>query len=277
MPTFDGRGTPSITNLLARKIENQIGEGRKFHYLFTGYRGCGKSTELNQLQKQLESEYLIVKFSVWEKLDPTSLHYIELFIVMMEELFGLGKDYPAILEELSPVFLKNIQNWAESKEIVEIRNHHLEGGIATEAKVGGAAWFASFFARMSASAKTSRSFKETISQKVEPKISQLLDLGNALVREVESHLDKINRKGLVILIEDLDKIPLDRAKSLFFNYANQLTAIRANVIYTFPIPLYYSIDSNAISQYYTGTLELPMVKVNRRDGEADQVGSLKKE
>ncbi len=271
--TFEGRGGAPVSNRLARKVRNQIAEGNRFHMLFAGYRGCGKSTELNQLQLMLQDDYLLVKFSVMEKLDPLSLHYIELFIVMMEELFGLGRTHNELLQQISPQFLERIQNWADTREIQEIRDKHLSLEATVEAKAGTAIpWFASFFAKFSAAAKSSRSVKETIKRNVEPKLSQLLDLCNDLIGEIEVNLPRIGKKGMVILVEDLDKIPLNRAKELFFNYANQITALRANIIYTFPIPLYYNTDSKSIAQFYTDTLELPMVKVNNRDGSPNSAG-----
>ncbi len=57
------------------------------HILFGGYKGCGKSTELNYLEKLLSDDFLVINVSIHEDLDPVNLEYIELFIVAMEQLF----------------------------------------------------------------------------------------------------------------------------------------------------------------------------------------------
>ena len=73
-------------------------------------------------------------------------------------------------------------------------------------------------------------------------------------------------KDVLIIVEDLDKIPIDRAESLFFNYASQLAQLQASVIFTFPITLLYNQKLNIIRQYFDYDFELPMIKVNNKDG-----------
>ena len=59
--------------------------------LFAGYRGCGKSTELNKLQFEIQTKFSVLNYSIMEESDPTNLTYIELFIITMEKLFELKK------------------------------------------------------------------------------------------------------------------------------------------------------------------------------------------
>ena len=115
------------------------------------------------------------------------------------------------------------------------------------------------------SAKSSRSLKETIKTNIEPKLSDLIDHCNLLVNEVKNGLKKIGKEDLLIIIEDLDKIPIDRAEDLFFNYANQISQLRCNVVFTFPITSYYNIRFNTIRQYFSNVYELPMIKVKNQD------------
>ena len=92
---------------LKLKIVQNADSGRNAHFLFVGYRGCGKSTELNHLQKDLQNDYAILNYSVMKELDPQSIQYIELFIVTMERLFKMAADEQLNIDE---DFLKKIED-----------------------------------------------------------------------------------------------------------------------------------------------------------------------
>ncbi|MEL7220116.1 MAG: hypothetical protein AAGJ93_02290 [Bacteroidota bacterium] len=241
------------------------------HFLFVGYRGCGKSTELNHLQKDLENDFLVINFSVQQELDPVNLNYIELFIVTMERLFHFAHELQL---PISKQYLKNIQTWITSKEIQEISDNYMgaEASVGAKAEIGIPA-ILQFFTSFKASAKSSRQLKEVLKQNVEPKLSVLIGHCNDLIREIKLKLDTLGKKDLLIILEDLDKIPLDRANKLFINYTSQLTQLETNVIYTFPIALYYSTYFNDIKAYFAQpSFELPMIKVSNKDGSDNEEG-----
>jgi hypothetical protein len=51
------------------------------HQLFTGHRGCGKSTELLRLQRRPEDDgFYVVYFAVDEDLDPNDMIYTDLLL-----------------------------------------------------------------------------------------------------------------------------------------------------------------------------------------------------
>lgn len=240
------------------------------HLLFAGYKGCGKSTELNLLEKQMSDKWLVVNFSVLKELDPLSLHYIELFIVTMEKLFEIANEKQL---SISKEYLDSVSNWYRTREIQEIKEQYVDAG--TEFGAGAELnipFFASFFSRLKASAKVSKSLKEALTQKVEPKLSQLIFHCNALIREVRSNLRERGKTGLLVIIEDLDKLPLDRAEALFYNYSQQLVELDVDVIFTYPIPLLYHPRFISINNIFDDTYELPMIRINERDGSPSEEG-----
>lgn len=260
VPAQEGRGanpTWRIKNLLSKNQDINT------HILFAGYRGCGKSTELNRLQKELQHDFLVVNFSVMEELDVVSLHYIELFIVTMEKLFTFANDNNL---DINQEYLDSINHWMDTTEIKEIRDKYL----GAESEIGGDGkitipFLASFFTKFKASAKVSKSLKEVLTTNVEPKLSQLIDLCNQLINEIRSNLSSIGKKDMLLIMEDLDKVPLDRAKELFFNYSKQLTLLQINCIFTYPIALFHSPLSKTIGINFHTTYELPMIKVHQKD------------
>jgi SpoVK/Ycf46/Vps4 family AAA+-type ATPase len=106
--------------------------GGSYKFLFAGYKGCGKSTELNRLQKELNQDFIILNFSVLKELDILNINYIELFIALMKRLFDFVKEEKKI--KIPREYIQNITNWAQSKEIEEISNKYLGVNIKTRAQ-----------------------------------------------------------------------------------------------------------------------------------------------
>ncbi len=137
-----------------RRIEGNP-EG-SYKFLFAGYRGCGKTTELVRLQQALENDFIILNFSIITKLDILNISYIELFITAMESIFQLVAGDNRI--KVSDEYLRNITNWIKSKEMEEINQQFL--GVSLEAGMQAKAdipFFAKFFAKFTAAAKSSSS------------------------------------------------------------------------------------------------------------------------
>ena len=259
--TDEVRGGKPVRKRLARLLDN---ENCKYqHILFVGSKGSGKSTELNRLQKDIEDRFLVANYSVFTELDPVHLNYIELFIVTLERLFAIAKDSDI---QISKEYIDNITNWIQTKEIQEIKDAYIgiDAEAGTEVKTN-LPFLYNFFLKLKLSAKNSQSFKETLKKNVEPKLSDLISHCNLLINEIKFGLHKIGKKDLLIIIEDLDKIPVDRAEDLFFNYAGQLTQLQCNVIFTFPVSSFFNIRFNTIKAAFDQTYELPMIKVNNID------------
>jgi hypothetical protein len=100
-----------------------------------------------------------------------------------------------------------------------------------------------------------------------------LKAANDVISEAVVELGKKRYEGLVILVDDLDKMivrPLAHANCssatyLFINRAAQLTAFNCHVLYTMPISLAYSYQENAIKSSYGGHVPVvPMTKIATR-------------
>lgn len=253
---------------MARMLRDNLDTNE--HILFGGYKGCGKSTELNYLEKLLSDEFLVLNISIHQDLDPVNLEYIELFIVAMEQLFKAAVDRKL---KISQEYLNAIQHWMSTEEIEKI---NVKYNISGESEIGGGIdvdFLAKFFAKFRLTAKTSKQLKSTLKTEIEPRLSDLISHCNNLVREIRLRLHGIGKKDLVLILEDLDKLPPDRADHLFYNYVSQLTQLQVNVIYTFPAALFYSnMRYNQIRAHFARTYELPMIKVCNKDGSPNEEG-----
>jgi len=266
----EARGNLEPRHRIARLLQSDKSNQGNQHILFVGYKGCGKSTELNHLQKDIEKDYLSLSFSVFSELDPMHLNYIELYIITMELLFKTAFDNRL---EIRPEYIETITHWLQTKEIEEIREKYIgaEGEMSATVNID-IGWLAKFFAKFKMSSKTSNSLKEILKKNIEPKLSELIFHCNTLITEIRNQLDKLGKRDLLLIIEDLDKIPLDRASVLFFTHVNQLVLLKANIIFTFPIALYYHIKFRSIRSYFNEIFELPMVKVREKNQDYSEAG-----
>lgn len=255
------------------KVKRRLNEepkGRQ-QMIFVGYRGCGKSTELNKLSKEIEDDFLILKFSVVEESDLFSLNFVKLFIFTMQRLFDLVEKNNL---NISQAYMDNIRDFLQEESIERVRDAYM----GTEFKTGvettiGIPYLHNFFAKLMANAKASSSIKQKILENIQPSISELLFNCNALIEEIKiSHLRTLGKEGMLIIIEDLDKLPLDQAKKLFFDNGLILTKLNVNVIFTFPISLLYNNQFNIIKNNFHEDFCLPMVKVRTKSNEVYEKG-----
>lgn len=257
----EGRGKP-VKNRFQRYLQRDSGGSMKF--LFVGHKGCGKSTELNRLQKNLTDDFVILNFSVVKELDIANISYIEIFIAVMEKLFEFLQETPQI--KIAPEFIENISNWVQTKEMQEISQRYMDISMETGA---GAKYtipfFCDFFAKFKAAAKSSKSIKEVLRTKIEPRLSELISNCNLLIQEIKLNLKKIDKKGLLLIIEDLDKIDIEKGMDVFYLHSTQLTQLSCHCIYTFPIALRYNIKFNPIKVNYDECFSLPMIKIWNKD------------
>ena len=256
-----GRGRLTYTRL-RRRLENDPDGSLKI--LFAGHKGCGKTTELVRLQKYIEKDFIVLNFSVVKELDILNINYIELFIVTMEKLFSFVKDEERI--EIDEKYIENISKWMTSKEITSINQNYMGLDIETGLKGGYTIPFISeFFAKFKAAAKSSSTMKTALVQQVEPKLSDLILNCNLLINEIKSKLSDINKKGLVIIMEDLDKVDLSKGEDIFYIHSTQLTQLNCHCIYTFPIALLYHIKFKTVKNNYDEDYVLPMIKVCKKE------------
>ncbi len=263
-PARGGNARLVLTNLL----NNSIGDNKQI--LFVANGGCGKSTELVHLEKDINKDFLVFKYSALKDLDPMAINYIELIIITMQRLFEYIQEKQM---EIPQDLLKEITDFVKIQEIQEVNNQYMS--MASDVGVDGnlgIPLLAKFFAKFSLSAKSSRSMKNVLTQKVEPHFSTLVSNCNLLLKEVKTQIKSQGKKDLLIIIEDLDKIKLDVAEDLFLNYAQQITSLSSNVIFTYPISLYYHIRFNQIRPLFPDILELPMIKVTSKEGKEEEKG-----
>ncbi len=238
------KGAPSPIEELKDRIENA--ENAK-KYLFLGFRGCGKSTELNRLSRALdENRFLIVSYSIRE-LDVSDFDFRDFFASMALKIYDTAEKEIELERDIKDDFREFMMRITKVSE--EDITRYREAGIS----------FSKFILlKLGREAKT----RKYVRKELETKISDLIQRLNWLTIEVESK----STKRIVVIVDDLDKLARGQQAEDFF-YKNYGLLIQPNcfVIYTFPIPLTFNPYYENVRHAFDDDIILPQLPVRNRD------------
>ncbi|NER78396.1 MAG: ATP-binding protein [Leptolyngbya sp. SIO1D8] len=233
--------------------------------LFTGHVGCGKTSELNRIADHWQQEYWVISVQVEQEADVNDLVYTDLYLLIIKQvelsLRQAGLHFDQNL-------LKSFEDWF--KEITDETEETVTRSVNVnaEASLGSEAPFlAKFLVKVMAQIKGGSTDKRTIRQTFTREVSRLrtdinllLQDGAAKIRE--QHPEK---KGFLLILDDLDKCPPNIAERLFIDYGAQLRELNCTIIYTVPIAIFYS-------RKLGGTFEnphlVPMITIYQRTRES---------
>ena len=254
VPLDDVRGSSGLVTRLSRTV--RLAEVATFQ-LLAGHIGSGKSTELRRAQKELESgdeRFFTVFCTILDDVDPSDVDFPEVLMAIVRQVACSLRERLAI--DLKPGYFK--QRWGELKGLlgaeVKLEALDLESGLG----------------RLTAAIKSSPSTREKIREALEPRTDSWIGAANEVLGEAVQHLVNKGYDGMVIIVDDLDKLSvLDRAEGggsvaerLFLTRHAQLTAFKCHMIYTIPLPLAYSCKEREIASLY-GMTAPPVVPMTR--------------
>ena len=230
--------------------------------LFTGHRGGGKTTELRRLEDKLKEQYFIIYFMADEELDINDARYTDLYLVIIKQVEEQLRNNGINLDK---GLLTSFENWF--KEITLEREQTKESSITLEAggQIGNEntiPFLAKLWVKLLGQIKGSDKSKKTIRETLEKDISRLKADINALLRDGSKKLKEKypQYKGILIIVDNLDRVPPNVGDHLFFDYAAQLQELDCNIIYTVPISVVYS-PKNIGNSFDQNPCILPMVSI----------------
>jgi energy-coupling factor transporter ATP-binding protein EcfA2 len=227
--------------------------------LFMGHRGCGKSTELERVRKELEPVFFVTTFSIKDEIDTIDLNYIDLIFVILDKLLQALEPHNI---EINPDILKNLYDYWHDEKIYNIfKTDKMEADVIAGAKLN---FLTAMMFSVKGVLKTGKETKEEVRRIITAKISQLMLGINDLIDNISSRLKEVG-KVPILIVEDLDKLDISVAKDLFLYHKNTLTELNIHIIYTFPIFLHYSHDFSEIEQSFDHNEFLYMIKVHNKD------------
>lgn len=228
----------------------------KERYLFLGFRGSGKSTELHRLEDALDkNRFLVAKYSIRDDLNLSDFDFRDFFVSMALNVYDI-----AMVEgiPLNPEIEKDFQDF--TKRITSITEAEI-----TRLSSAGLSLSRIAILKLSREAKT----REFLREELDKKISDLIRKLNWLIIDIEEK----SGKELVIIVDDLDKLARGQQSEDFF-YKNYQLLIEPScfVVYTFPIPLAFHPQYENVRHAFNGDVILLQMPVWKRNGERHEEG-----
>ena len=249
------RGDSNVVQRLAREIRLSSEPVCK---LLAGHDGSGKSTELRRLQAELQKScddrFFVVYCEADNDIDRNDVDFPEILTAIIRQTACQLKERAEI--SLKPGYFSDRFDRLKKLLMSEVDFNAMEidaafGSITTRIKSGPDA-------------------RLEIRKLLEPDTANWLHAANKLLADAHQELNKKGYKGLVVIVDDLDKMVLRSHESagcstqeyLFVHRAAQLRAFACNIIYTMPIELAYSHLEQSIASLYGGRIPvIPMTKI----------------
>ena len=235
--------------------------------LLLGHRGCGKSTELNDMKLRLEAEGRPVEIIQCEERLPleNKPRFSDLLILMGETLYQMALDRDI---SISSDTLESIQNfWTPTVRVTEkVKEEEIAVGAGVEIGPPGLLkTVTNLFVKLNSDLK----FNDTVRENSETRMENHYADWRRILRRLSDSIWRKVRKQPVLIFEGLDHLEnLEEARDLFFSHADKLTDVSFPVIYTFPIALYYHKEFVSFKHLFHLVAVFPMLKLETWDGKA---------
>ncbi|PZO47878.1 MAG: hypothetical protein DCF15_18485 [Phormidesmis priestleyi] len=201
--------------------------------LFTGHQGCGKSTELQRIRRQWETDYKVIYLEANEETDINKAEYTDFYLIVIKQV-------EFALREMGLAFdvglRKSFEDWF--KQVTKETEQTVESSINVQAEAslkGEAPFLAKLMVKLLAQIRGADTRRTLIRQTLQQDISRLKADTNLLLRDAYQKVREYYPKGFLIIFDNLDRVPPDVGEHLFFDYAAQLQELACTIIYTVPI------------------------------------------
>ena len=261
----DGRGAGDLQRMRIHIEDHQASQNRFARVAFTGNRGCGKSTELLRMEHALSDRFTCLHLFVDESL-VQDCEYSDLLLWLVDSLIAkageLGLKPPEHLRD-------RVADWFADKtfEHAEEEKATIRAELQAEAgaNLGAFGYALKVLARIKGMVQGNVEQRYVIRRKLQNYGGELVDLVNDLLDWFASALEKNHGRPDILIVQDnLDRLPVEVARRLFFDNGDLLKRLRAHMIFTHPIALV--LAPHRIGTVFDTCFTMPMVKVRHRDG-----------
>ena len=256
------RGDADVVNGLAKRIELSDSETCQ---AITGHRGSGKSTELLRLKKKLEDDKWFVVFCECRKdVDFNDVDFPDVMISILRQMAEQLKDREEI--SLKPGYFKD--RLGRFKELlfteIDLEKISFDAGLL----------------KLTTALKSGPDMREEIRKALEPDTANWIDAANEYIGVAIDELTQRGYNGLVIIVDDLDKMitrPMEKgefttSEHLFIIRHSQISAFKCHTIFTMPLELVYSHKEPEIANRFGGhPCVIPMTKIREKPPSKEEV------
>jgi nucleoside-triphosphatase THEP1 len=207
-------GNEVIEELEQLVEDSPSGDGK---IIFTGHRGSGKSTLLAEFGRRCHDRYFVVFFSISDTIEMSDVNHINiLFAIAVNLMYEAEKNLVQI-----PELTKNaLYKWFATKTRIEEEKFEAETSLGFD-----------LFKLISGKLKADAVVRQEIKQEFERKVSELV----AQINIIASYIQKASKKEILVIIDDLDKLDLERVNDIYRDNLKALILPGFRIIYTIPI------------------------------------------
>ncbi len=232
------------------------------HKLFIGHAGSGKTTELFRLHQKLKENNFFVCFGRCDiDLDTGDVEYTEVLFYILDLLIRKAKENNIPVNEQT---LDNIMAYWTSIQEVNVTTSRQEDATTEGSFEAGVKLInvLNIMTKVKGILKSSEETKRQIRQSITPKSSELLSRVKEVIENLETELQKKRYPKIpFIILDGLDKIPLEQARKIFRENGSKFAELPIHLLVTFPIALTYTNEYRDIQIWLPNPEKLPMIKL----------------
>ena len=260
-----GRDTKELKRLQQHLKNSDASQNRYAQVAFTGHRGCGKSTELLRLEHNLSQRFTSLHLYLDDNL-LRDCDYTDLILWLVDSLVRKFAEWDMPLDT---GLVDDVIGWFAEKTIEKVEAVKSELTLEAEAKgevKAGFYWLSlKLLARVKSALVGSVDRRKIIRQTLQNYSTDLVSRVNLLLDNAQQILEQNGRTPDLLIVQDnLDRLPVDVGRRLFFENGETLKSLRAHVIYTVPIAMVLAPWN--IDRVFAHTFTMPMVKTHSSDG-----------
>ncbi len=257
------RGSDVRTHFSLMLRNSDIRQKTPIKLLFTGHKGCGKSTEINKLCLELGNQFFIVKVQSGKRPDVT---YTDVLLKAAMSLLKEANDKEVIKRSLAQ---KTSGIWDKATGFVE-KVVFGEVSLPTDTTLPSemTAKISFFGLEFENKFEAEPETRENMRRTSETRISEIINNINLMSDRVRADTGK----PVLLVFEDTDRLDVATAKELFYERAVSLTQFRVSAIFLLDIGLRYSDRFAGLRQHFHDFKVLPNIKLRTREGAPYPVG-----
>lgn len=222
------------------------------YQLLSGHIGSGKSTELLRLKLELEQQgFAVIHCAADQYLQIDDVGLTEIWLVVLTMILQqIEKKGDLLSLAYLPNAIAEIEKWMRISAPI---------GISS---------YVQRLQRVLQALQDNEQHRRQLDHYLEPRLKNSLIAAIEEVTKIEvDRLKQLGKKGLVILVDNLDRLSLEQAEVIFGEGGKYLRQFPCHMIYTLPLPVHTGDKfQQQFEKYGNAPIILPNLQLCDRDG-----------
>lgn len=276
LPADDARYVPLDAvrgqHVVKRFLKLLEDDSKCMHIAYAGHRGCGKTTELFRLKKEVERTNIYCAYlDAHPELIMGDLEYTDVLLYIAQKII---EDVTNSNVSLNTGVLKAVEDYFT--EVTKITRNEIKKEVSLHASAEAAAgipWLGKLLAGINARIAGSSAAATELRTRLKRRPDHLIDAVNQLLGHVSEQLGKTGKSRLLLILDSLDRLQPKVIEQAVLREARLIAQLKINLILTVPLAAIYMPGGETLADQGVTPLTLPMVAVRDRDQPWNQVNT----